>query len=58
MTDEDIRLAAGMMIGKHGAGASLLAYEQIVRTMREGDRHAATCWASVLIEIEAVLNRR
>ncbi len=57
MTGAEILEVAEMMIDRHGRGASLLAYEQITRTMQAGNASAAEHWCRVLIEIEAALNR-
>jgi hypothetical protein len=58
MTDEDVEQVARMLIERHGRGASLLAYQNIVRTVEDGCIDAARHWCAVLLEIEMVLNRR
>lgn len=55
MTEDEIRMIAEMMVGRHGTGASLLAYQHETRCMQSGDRAAAWEWCRVLVEVEALV---
>lgn len=57
MYETDLREVARMMIGRHGRGASLLAYEHVVRTVASRDRLVAENWCRVLIAVEEELTQ-